>query len=65
MRSRVLAVCDVCHIYDNSMHTPYRIFKKRKDQCWYCSEPGLWLKDDIVALTGIKSVVRGALNLKT
>ena len=61
----LVPVCDVCHIYDNSMHTPYRIFKKRKDQCWYCSEPGLWLKDDIVALTGIKSVVRGALNLKT
>lgn len=48
--------------YDNSLDAPYRIFKKRKDQYWYCPETGLWLKDDIVALTGIKNAVRGALN---
>ncbi|SCI96426.1 Uncharacterized protein conserved in bacteria [uncultured Flavonifractor sp.] len=58
----LVPVCDVCHIYDNSLDTPYRIFKKRKDQYWYCPEADLWLKEDIVALTGIHSVVRGALN---
>lgn len=58
----LIPVCDVCHIYDNSLDAPYRIFKKRKDQYWYCPETGLWLKDDIVALTGIKNAVRGALN---
>lgn len=58
----LVPVCDVCHIYDNSLSAPYRIFKKRKDQCWYCTEADLWLKEDIVALTGIQSVVRGALN---
>lgn len=58
----LVPVCDVCHIYDNSLSAPYRIFKKRKDLYWYCPETDLWLKEDIVALTGIKSVVRGALN---
>ena len=58
----LVPVCDVCHIYDNSLDTPYRIFKKRKDRFWYCPEMDIWLKEDIVALTGIKSVVRGALN---
>ncbi len=27
----VVAVCDICHIYDNSHLEPFRIFKKRKD----------------------------------
>lgn len=58
----LIPVCDVCHIYDNSLESPYRIFKKRKDQCWYCVKPGLWLKKDILALTGVKDAVRGALN---
>lgn len=58
----LIPVCDICHIYDNSLESPYRIFKKRKDQCWYCTEPGLWLKKDIAALTGVKDAVRGALN---
>ena len=58
----LVPVCDVCHIYDNSLNAPFRIFKKRKDQYWYCPETDLWLKEDIVALTGIHSVTRGALN---
>ena len=58
----LIPVCDVCHIYDNSLESPYRIFKKRKDQCWYCVKSGLWLKKDIAALTGVKDAVRGALN---
>ena len=59
---KLVPVCDVCHIYDNSGDRPYRIFKKRKEQCWYCPLPGLWLKEDIVELTGIKSIQRAALN---
>ena len=31
----VVAVCDVCHIYDNSEEKPFRIFKKRKNECYY------------------------------
>ena len=58
----LIPVCDVCHIYDNSEESPYRIFKKRKTQCWYCSEPHLWLKADISALTGIIDAEKAALN---
>ncbi len=58
----LIPICDVCHIYDNSTDSPYRIFKKRKDKYWYCSEKYLWLKADIVALTGIKNPEKAALN---
>lgn len=58
----LVPLCDVCHIYDNSGERPYRIFKKRKEKCWYCPLPGLWLKEDIVELTGIKAVQRASLN---
>lgn len=54
--------CDVLHIYDNSLSEPYRIFKKRKEEYWYCSEPYLWRKDDIAALTGILTAQKAALN---
>lgn len=58
----LIPVCDVCHIYDNSLDTPYRIFKKRKDLYWYCPRPQLWKKDRITTLTGIKAAKRAALN---
>lgn len=58
----LLPVCDVCHIYDNSDTAPYRIFKKRKDCYWYCPERHIWHKHDILALTGIDSAERAALN---
>ncbi|MBU5458073.1 hypothetical protein KQI17_09680 [Oscillibacter sp. MSJ-31] len=60
----LIAVCDVCHIYDNSLSVPYRIFKKRKERCWYCTQRRLWHKGDIAALTGIKNAERAALNQK-
>lgn len=60
----LVAVCDVCHIYDNSLSAPYRIFKKRKEQCWYCTQRGLWHKEDIAALTGVRDAERAALNPK-
>ena len=58
----LIPVCDVCHIYDNSLDAPYRIFKKRKEKYWYCTEKFLWLKADIVALTGIKEAEKASLN---
>lgn len=58
----LVPVCDVCHIYDNSTNSPYRIFKKRKELCWYCTQRNLWHKEDIVALTGVLDVQKGALN---
>lgn len=59
---QVVPVCDVCHIYDNSGSIPYRIFKKRKEQYWYCPQKRLWLKSDIAALTGIQDLSKAALN---
>ena len=58
----LVPVCDVCHIYDNSTKSPYRIFKKRKELCWYCTQRYLWHKEDIVALTGVENVQKAALN---
>lgn len=58
----LVPVCDVCHIYDNSTLSPYRIFKKRKEQCWYCTQKYLWHKEDIVALTGVENIQKAALN---
>ena len=31
----VVAVSDICHIYDNSEEQAFRIFKKRKDVCFF------------------------------
>lgn len=58
----LIPICDVCHIYDNSMDAPYRIFKKRKDEYWYCTERYLWRKDEIAALTGISAARKASLN---
>lgn len=58
----LIPVCDICHIYDNSLNEPYRIFKKRKDQYWYCPQRQLWNKAQITALTGIKNPKRAPLN---
>ena len=63
MVRELIPVCDICHIYDNSLDAPYRIFKKRKEQNWYCTERNLWHKADIVALTGITNIERAALNV--
>ena len=57
----VVAVCDICHIYDNSEDKPFRIFKKKKDEFYYqeCED---WLKADIDLLTGIKEATEAELN---
>lgn len=58
----LVPICDICHIYDNSLDAPFRIFKKRKEQYYYCTKKFLWRKIDIVALTGIENPESAALN---
>lgn len=57
----VVDVSDVCHIYDNSEATPFRIFKKRKNEYYYeeCED---WLREDIELLTGISNITLTSLN---
>ena len=57
----VVAVSDICHIYDNSEEKPFRIFKKRKSECYFqeCED---WFEDDIKLLTGIEEMLSSNLN---
>lgn len=48
---RLVEVCDVLHIYDNTKE-PFRIFKKRKDK-YYHWKNQYWSNDDIERLSGI------------
>lgn len=57
----VVRVSDICHIYDNSEEQPFRIFKKRKDKCFY-QECDDWYKEDIELLTNIKDMQNSKLN---
>lgn len=63
---RILPLCDVCHIYDNSYTTeearPHRIFKKRKEKYFY-HENHDWLLEDIQALTKIRDIQQKDLNM--
>lgn len=59
----VVAVSDICHIYDNSEEKPFRIFKKRKTEYFYDECPD-WLEEDIELLTGINYAQRKNLNEK-
>lgn len=62
---KVLPLCDVCHIYDNSYTTeekPHRIFKKRKERCFY-HENTDWLLEDIQTLTGVTDMQQKNLNM--
>ena len=58
---KVLPLCDICHIYDNSEDKPFRIYKKRKSESFYdeCED---WLKEDIVYLTNDIKVEHKELN---
>jgi len=58
---KVVAVSDICHIYDNSEEEPFRIFKKRKNVCFY-DECDDWQREKIEALTGIVDMARKNLN---
>lgn len=57
----VVAVCDICHIYDNSEDRPYRIYKKRKKESFF-DECDDWTKEDIFLLTQDKSANNRNLN---
>ncbi len=57
----VVAVCDICHIYDNSGEKPFRIFKKRKEKCFY-EECNDWRLEDIQLITGIDHMEQKKLN---
>ena len=48
---KLIAVCDVMHIYDNTQ-TPERIFKKRKEEYFYWVNR-FWTKKAIEELTGV------------
>lgn len=48
---RLVEVCDVLHIYDNTQE-PFRIFKKRKDAFFFWNNT-FWSDSDIENLTGI------------
>lgn len=50
----VIATSDIMHIYDNSGESPYRIFKKRKDE-YYSSANEYWSLQQISELTGIET----------
>ena len=58
---KVVAVSDICHIYDNSAEEPFRIFKKRKNVCFY-DECDDWQREKIETLTGIMDMARKNLN---
>ena len=50
---RLVEVCDILHIYDNTKE-PFRIFKKRKDVFFYW-ENRFWKEERIKQLTGVSS----------
>lgn len=49
---KLIEVCDIVHIYDNSGDNAFRIFKKRKD-IYYHWENEFWDYSKIETLTGI------------
>lgn len=57
----LVKICDVCHIYDNSGSTPFRIFKKRKELVYF-DECVDWYYEDIRALTDIDHMAKSNLN---
>lgn len=61
--SEVVKVSDICHIYDNSEETAFRIFKKSKTECYY-DECDDWKLKDIQLLTGVFVVKYKNLNIK-
>lgn len=49
----LIEICDICHIYDNSLDKAFRIFKKRKSEYFYW-ENELYSKEKIEELVNIK-----------
>lgn len=52
---RLVAVCDILHIYDNT-DEPFRIFKKRKDVCYRWPNM-FWSNEQIEELSGVRDFV--------
>ena len=44
----LIEICDICHVYDNTQ-SPYRIFKKRKDEIFLFPST-IWPEENIKAL---------------
>ena len=63
LAKNVVAVSDVCHIYDNSAEVTFRIFKKRKKEYFYdeCED---WQLSDIQELTGVHDAEKKSLNVR-
>lgn len=57
----LLKICDICHVYDNSI-SPYRIFKKRKNEFFYDECEDLWDQKRIVELTQVDNAKNKNLN---
>lgn len=57
----VVSLSDICHIYDNSEEKAFRIFKKRKEKCFYdeCED---WQLNDIMQLTQVFDILAKNLN---
>jgi len=56
----LIEVCDIFHLYDNSMKA-FRVFKKRKTEFFY-EENQFWSLEQIVKLTGINHPTPKKLN---
>jgi predicted ABC-type ATPase len=61
LTKEVVAISDICHIYDNSQETPRRIFKKAKRGYYFEACTG-WDKEKISELTGIIDMQEDELN---
>lgn len=59
---QVVSLSDICHIYDNSGNDLYRIFKKRKTQCFY-DECEFWDYNDISKMTAVDNMEKTDLNI--
>ena len=57
----LISLCDICHMYDNSGNTMFRIFKKRKTQL-SCDTNQFWPLPAIEKLTGINDFAKIDLN---
>lgn len=56
----LVQVCDIFHLYDNSIQA-FRIFKKRKKEFFY-EENQFWNLEQIKNLTGLENLVSKELN---
>jgi predicted ABC-type ATPase len=61
LAKEVVAISDICHIYDNSQETPRRFFKKAKRGYYFEVCTG-WEKEQILSLTGVTDMQEDELN---